>query len=149
MCLLSCPPSEIPLTSRNRALVTAFGGRVLTPAPRRERSSSKRALPTSPLKRKQINLILSQQPKSFVMGQRFSSNILSLTSQVSSVASYFPANPSFAHFHPTLRSPVASQAQPLFWILVPKVLLAPGLGCTAAVCLRVINPCPLPKVNFL
>ena len=44
---------------------------------------------------------------------------------------------------------MASQTQPLFWILVPKVLLAPGLGCTAAMCLRVISPCPLPQVNCL
>ena len=43
-CLLFCPPSEIPLTSRNRALVTAFGGRVLTPAPRREREAPAREL---------------------------------------------------------------------------------------------------------
>jgi len=79
-----------------RALVTALDGQVLTAAP--GRSLRKRALSSTPLQRKQINLTPSQQPKSFLVGQRFSSSD-TLTSQVSyyllrAVASFpAPINP--------------------------------------------------------
>lgn len=82
--LLRCPPHP-----GVRALVTAFDGQVLTLTQRR--SLSKRALPTTPLKRKQIILTPTQQAKSSYMGQRFSSSD-TLTSRVSSVTfqEYWP-----------------------------------------------------------
>lgn len=128
-----------------RAQVTALDGQILTAAP--GRSLGKRALPSTPLERKQMNLTPSQPPKSFSMGQRFS-----LPDTLTSEVSYYL-------LRAVVSFPIPSNSVPMSILpLDPHGPTSPrhcphlAPGCTVAVSLRVLSPCSLSWVkrkNFL
>lgn len=145
-----CPPMSCPSLPGICALVTALDGQVLSPA--HGRSLGTRAPPTAPHKRKQMSLTASQQPKFFLMGQRFSFSD-TLTSPVSyyllrSVASFpAPINPVPTALRPLDAHGPTSPATVCSGLWFPRHCPHLALGCTVAVSLRVLSHCPLSRVR--